>query len=179
MRGAAYGPRYIRMDERILPNSPLSIQNPDTRIKPFEVLNVADYGDAAINPLDYIASLNEIRRTVREVTQTGAMPIVLGGDHGILWPDAAAVADVYGAGKVGVIHFDKHADCANTLHGHLVSHGTPIRRLIDDEHIPAKNFVQIGLYSYMLPNDELLQWMGEQGMRSHHLAEIDRSIVAA
>ncbi|MEM7537151.1 MAG: agmatinase family protein [Chloroflexota bacterium] len=174
MRGAAYGPRYIRMDERILGNSPAHLQNPDTRIKPFEVLNVADYGDAAVNPLDYEGSLEEVRKTVREVTETGAIPIVLGGDHGILWPDAAAVADVYGPGKVGVIHFDKHADCANTLFGHLISHGTPIRRLIDDEHIPAKNFVQIGLYSYVMPDDELFDWMNAQGMRSHYLAEIDR-----
>lgn len=174
MRGAAYGPRYIRMDERVLSNSPRSLQNPDTRIKPFEVLNVADYGDAAVNPHDYIGSLNEIRRTVREVAQTGAMPIVLGGDHGILWPDAAAMADIYGPGKVGVIHFDKHVDCIPSSYGHPVSHGTPIRRLIDDEHIPGKNFVQIGLYSYMEPDDELFTWMNKHGMRSHYLAEIDR-----
>lgn len=174
MRGAAYGPRYIRMDERILPNSPGYIQNPDTRVKPFDVLNVVDYGDAAVDPMDYLATLAEIRQTVREVAETGVVPIVLGGDHGILWPDAAAMADVYGAGKVGVIHLDKHADCANTSYGHLVSHGTPIRRLIDDEHIPAKNFVQIGLYSYVMPDDELFDWMNEKGMRSHYLAEIDR-----
>lgn len=173
-RGAAYGPRYIRMDERVLPNSPQFLQNPDTRIKPFEVLTVVDYGDAPVDPLDYHGSLEEIRRTVREVTETGAIPIVLGGDHSILWPDAAAVADVYGPGKVGVIHLDKHADCANTSYGHLVSHGTPIRRLIDDEHIPARNFVQVGLYSYMMPDDELFDWMNEKGLRSHYLAEIDR-----
>ncbi len=174
MRGAAYGPRYIRMDERILPNSPQYLQNPDTRIKPFDVLKVVDYGDAAVNPLDYHASLSEVRNIVREVAETGAIPIVLGGDHGILWPDAAAMADVYGPGKVGVIHLDKHADCANTSYGNLISHGTPIRRLIDDEHIPAKNFVQIGLYSYVMPDDELFDWMNEKGMRSHYLAEIDR-----
>lgn len=174
MRGAAYGPRYIRMDERILPTAPAFLQNPDTRIKPFEVLKVVDYGDAAINPLDYQASLDEIRKTVREVAETNTMPIVLGGDHGILWPDAAAMADVYGAGKIGVIHLDKHADCAQYSYGHLVSHGTPIRRLIEDEHIPAKNFVQIGLYSYVMPDDELFDWMNEKGMRSHYLAEIDR-----
>src|SRR5262249_546348 len=37
-RGAAYGLRYIRADERILPNVPALLQNPDTRVKPFEVL---------------------------------------------------------------------------------------------------------------------------------------------
>jgi agmatinase len=99
---------------------------------------------------------------------------VLGGDHSILWPNCAAIADVYGAGNVGVIHFDTHADCAPTLLGHLNSHASPIRRLIEDEHIPSENFVQVGLHSFTLPNDELLEWMQQRGMHSHHMAEIDR-----
>jgi agmatinase len=154
-RGAAFGPRCIRADERVLPNIPFAMQNPDTRVKPFEVLNVVDYGDAAVDPLSIEASAEIIRALVREVVEVGAIPIVLGGDHSILWPDAAAVADVYGAGNVGVIHFDTDADCVNQTFGHLVSHGTPIRRLIEDEHVPARNLVQIGLHSFALPDDEL------------------------
>lgn len=101
-RGAAYGPRALRGDERILPNVPQGLVNPSTRIRPFGELTVVDYGDAA--------------------------------DHSILWPDAAAVADVYGPGKVGVVHFDAHPDCHDDMFGHLVTHTTPIRRVIEDEH---------------------------------------------
>jgi agmatinase len=173
-RGAAFGPRYIRADERVLPNTPSMLQNPDTRVKPFEVLTVVDYGDAAVDPMSIEASMGPIRELVREIAGAGAIPFVLGGDHSILWPDAAAIADVYGAGQVGVIHLDTHADCAQRTLGHLVTHGTPIRRLIEDEHIPAKNFVQIGLHSYIVPDDELLAWMRRHGMRSHFMAEIDR-----
>lgn len=171
-RGAGFGPRAIRHDEFFLPNCPAAIQNPDTRVKPFEVMKVVDYGDAAVHPFDLELSCNEIRKVVREIAQSGAKPIVLGGDHTILWPDAAAMADVYGAGKVGVLHFDTHADCANTMYGSLVTHGSPIRRLIDDEHIPARNFIQVGLHSYVMPDDDLLDWMRRKGMRSHHMAEI-------
>jgi agmatinase len=173
-RGAAYGPRYIRADERILPNIPSVLQNPDTRVKPFEVLRVVDYGDAAVDPFSIDASMGPIRELVREVAETGALPFVLGGDHSILWPNAAAVADVHGPGNVGVIHLDTHADCSAHHFGHLVTHGTPIRRLIEDEHIPARNFVQIGLHSFVVPDDELLAWMRKNGMRSHHMAEINR-----
>ena len=173
-RGAQYGPRYIRATERVLPHTPAALQNPDTRIKPFEVLTVVDYGDAGVDPLDLKASCDEIRAVVKEIAAAGAAPVVLGGDHTILWPDAAAVADVYGAGKVGVVHFDCHVDYANSVIGHNISHGTPIRRLIDDEHIPAKNFVQIGLHSFAVPDDELLAWMLKNGMHSHHMAEIER-----
>jgi agmatinase len=173
-RGAAYGPRYIRADERILPNVPAALQNPDTRVKPFEVLRVVDYGDAAVDPCSIEASMGPIRELVREVAETGALPFVLGGDHSILWPNAAAIAHVHGAGQLGVIHLDTHADCGNQTFGHLVTHGTPIRRLIEDEHIPARNFVQIGLHSFIVPDNELLDWMRKKGMHSHHMAEINR-----
>ena len=173
-RGAAFGPRFIRSQEAVLAQTAAIFQNPDTRIKPFEVLNMVDYGDAPIDPFDIEASVIEVRNLVREVVEAGVFPLVLGGDHTLLWPDAAAIADVYGPGKVGVIHLDTHADCANDVLGHLVGHGTPIRRLIEDEHVPGKNFVQIGLHSYQLPDDELLAWMKANGMRSHHMAEIDR-----
>jgi len=173
-RGAAFGPRYIRADERCLPAAPAALQNPDTRVKPFQVLRVVDYGDAAVDPLSIEASMGPIRELVREIAETGALPFVLGGDHSILWPNAAAIADVYGAGNVGVIHFDTHVDCTVQNFGHLVTHGTPIRRLIEDEHVPARNFVQIGLHSFVVPDDELLAWMRRNGMRSHHMAEINR-----
>lgn len=173
-RGAAYGPRAIRGDERILMHTPGLIQNPDTRVKPFDVLNVVDYGDCPVDPWDLEASVGNVREMVREIAQTGAIPIVLGGDHTLLLPDAAAIADVYGAGNVGVIHFDTHPDCANVTFGHHITHGTPIRRLIEDEHIPARNFVQIGLHTYLGPDDELLEWMRKKGMRSHFMTEIDR-----
>ncbi|QIK05948.1 agmatinase family protein [Streptomyces sp. ID38640] len=173
-RGAAYGPRAIRADERILPHTPQMLVNPSSRIKPFEELTVVDYGDAAVDPFSIDNSMEPIRTLVREVAETGAIPIVLGGDHSILWPDAAAMADVYGAGKVGVIHFDAHPDCSHDLFGHPVSHATPVRRLIEDEHIPGRNFIQIGLRSAIAPDDALFDWMREHGLRAHFMAEIDR-----
>lgn len=172
-RGAGFGPRYIRGDDWVIPNFPQIIQNPDTRVKPFEVLNVVDYGDAAVDPWSNDASVLEVRNVVKEIVGAGAIPIVLGGDHSVLFPDAGAVAEVYGRGKVGVIHFDTHADASDKVMGHAVANATPIRRLIEDEHIPGKNFVQVGLHSFGYPDDELLEWMLKNGLRSHHMAEID------
>ncbi len=174
MRGAAFGPRHIRADERILVHTPSMLINPDTRVQPFNVLKVVDYGDAPVDPWGLEESLTAIRSLVREIAETGAVPIVLGGDHTILLPNASGIADVYGAGNVGVIHFDTHYDCANVTFGHHITHGTPIRRLIEDEHIPARNFVQIGLHSFLGPDDELLAWMRKKGMRSHFMTEIER-----
>ncbi|MGW2587251.1 agmatinase family protein [Streptomyces virginiae] len=173
-RGTAFGPRALRADERILPNTAAMLVNPSTRIRPFDVLNVVDYGDVAVEPFSIEKSMEPIRAMVREIGETGAIPIVLGGDHSIMWPDAAAMADLYGPGKVGVIHFDAHPDCEPTMFGHLITHATPVNRLIEDEHIPGRNFIQVGLRSAMSPSNELLAWMHEHGMRTHFMAEIDR-----
>jgi agmatinase len=70
-RGAQYGPRYIRADERTVPHTPAMLQNPDTRIKPFEALTVVDYGDAGVDPLDLKASRDEIRSVVIEIAAAG------------------------------------------------------------------------------------------------------------
>jgi agmatinase len=172
-RGAAFGPQAIRTAERYVPSPAVYANHLHVRVEPFRVLNVVDYGDAPVDPFSIEASMEPIRQVVREVAETGAVPIVLGGDHSILWPDAAAVADVYGAGRVGVVHFDAHADCGSETMGHHITHGTPIRRLIEDEHIPGPNFVQVGLRGYY-PDNPLIDWMRERGLRSHFMAEVER-----
>ena len=88
-------------------------------------------------------------------------------------PDAAALADVYGKGKVGVIHFDAHYDAGDNQYGHTISHGTPVRRLIEGGHVLGKNFVQVGLRGYS-PWEEEATWMRERGIHSHYMAEVER-----
>ncbi len=173
-RGAAHGPMAIRAAERYLPGPRRGgFPHQHVRIDPFEVLRVVDYGDAAVHPLSIEESHQPIRQVVREIAETRAVPVVLGGDHSIMWPSCAALADVYGAGKIGVVHFDAHADCSPDVLGHLHAHGTPVRRLIEDEHVPARNFIQVGLRGYY-PSDELFAWMQAKGMRSHYMAEVER-----
>jgi arginase family enzyme len=55
------------------------------------------------------------------------VPVVLGGDHTIAFPDITGVARHVGWGRVSVIHFDAHADTGNTQFGSLLGHGTPMR----------------------------------------------------
>ena len=54
--------------------------------------------------------------------------------------------------------------------GHYVTHGTPIRRLIEDEHVPGRNFVQVGLRGYY-PDNELIDWMRDWGARFSRAAQ--------
>jgi agmatinase len=177
MRGAAYGPQAIRVSERYVPwadlQSGASRPHQHVRIDPFRVLTVVDYGDVAIDPFSTERSIAHVQEFVRGVAETGAIPLMVGGDHSLLWPGAAGVADVHGPGSVGVIHFDAHADAGSSMLGHLAAHGTPVRRLITDAHIPGRNFIQVGLRGYF-PDDETVDWMRSKGLRSHYMAEVER-----
>jgi agmatinase len=100
------------------------------------------------------------------------LPLVLGGDHSITLPSATAVADAYGRGRVGIVHFDAHADTADEEWGSLLGHGTPMRRLIESGAVPGRNFVQVGLRGYW-PPPEVFDWMLAQDMRWHTMTEIE------
>ncbi|MFM8563636.1 MAG: agmatinase [Acidimicrobiia bacterium] len=164
--GSRFGPRAIRSQ----PYEP-GTYHMDLGIEIFDWLEVVDFGDAYCPHADTATSHANIKARVSEVASRGIVPIVLGGDHSITWPAATAVAEAKGFGKVGMVHFDAHADTANIIDGNLASHGTPMRRLIESGAIPGPNFVQVGLRGYWPPKD-VFDWMGEQGMRWHTMDEI-------
>jgi agmatinase len=58
------------------------------------------------------------------------------------------------------------------MQGHLISHGMPVYRLIEEGLVPGKNFIQVGLRGYY-PDEEAFEWMREQGLRYHTMAEIE------
>jgi len=166
--GARYGPRAIRAAS----NLGRSVRHLGLAVEPLRVLKVFDYGDAAVVPIDLERSHAAIRAKVEEVARLGAVPIVLGGDHSITLPSVQAVAAILGQGNVGVVHFDAHADTAPDDWGSPISHGTPMRRLIESGAVSGSNFVQVGLRGYWPPG-EVFDWMQQQGMRWHTMSEID------
>ncbi len=166
--GARFGPRAIREAQY----TSGSIHSLQLDVDPFELLMVVDAGDANIIPSWTERAHAMIYRKVREVAETGAIPIILGGDHSITWPSATAIAEVRRPGSIGIVHFDAHADTAPDGWGVLASHGSPMRRLIESGAVKGKNFVQVGLRGYWPPR-ETFDWMREQGLRWHLMREIE------
>ena len=166
--GARFGPRAIREAQY----TSGSINSLQMDIEPFEILDVVDAGDANIIPAWIDRAHALIYRKVLEVAETGAIPIVLGGDHSITWPSATAVAEVRRPGSIGIVHFDAHADTAPDDWGVLAGHGTPMRRLIESGAVMGRNFVQVGLRGYW-PPVETFRWMEEHGFRYHFMHEIE------
>jgi arginase family enzyme len=138
-----------------------------------EVLNIVDYGDVAVDNASTERSMQHVREMVREIVEAGVIPMVVGGDHSLEYPNVAALADVYGKEKVSVIHFDSHYDAWWGWSSHLISHGYPVYRLINEGHVRAADYIQVGLRSAG-PDKTGFEWMREQGMRYHTMAEIER-----
>ncbi len=169
--GARFGPRAIRQAGYSgSPND--TFYHMEYELYPTQVIKVVDFGDANCPPSSLEQSHEAVRMKTMQALQTGALPLVLGGDHSITLPAATAVAQHHGYGRVGMIHFDAHADTGESGYGGvLIAHGSPMRRLLESGAIPGPNFIQIGLRGYW-PDKPLFDWMQGQGMRWHLMAEI-------
>ena len=178
-RGAAWGPMAFRASPSTVGWGKFAMDHMLTLVNPFEELIMVDYGDAPVDFLSTERSMPAIREFIRQVAAVkrkdgkNVIPIIIGGDHSLMYPDVAGLADVYGKGNVGVIHFDAHYDATKRMFGHLISHGQPVYRLIEEGHVPGKNFIQVGLRGYY-PNKESFEWMRKQGFRYHTMAEIEK-----
>ena len=165
--GARFGPRAIRTAN----NNYGVFYSLQVGVDVFGALDVVDAGDADIEPVWLERGYAMIYRKVRDLAGTGAVPIVLGGDHGITWPAASAVAEVNHPARIGMVHFDAHADTGEVT-GPIANHGSPMRKLLESGAIAGPNFVQVGLRGYW-PDGKTLAWMEEKGFRSHFITEIE------
>lgn len=179
MRGAAHGPNAFRNSEVYGGWGIIKTPNMHVMVDPFKELTVVDYGDAPIDPMSTERSIHAIRSYVRQAVEVEyepgkhVIPIIIGGDHSLMHPDVAALVDVYGKGNVGVIHFDAHYDAGKYGMGHLINHGMPVYRLIEEGLVPGKNFIQVGLRGYY-PDEAAFKWMRENGFRYHTMADVER-----
>ena len=165
--GARFGPRAIRTAF----DGGSRAYHMDLGIDPFDHLKVADHGDAAVVPADPEASHRAIRNSVAAIVGADAIPIILGGDHSISYPNIAAVAEHHGTDSLAVVHFDAHADTAAELSGVKWGHGSPFRNLVDGGLVRGDRLIQVGLRGYW-PYSEEWEWMRSAGVRWHRLEQV-------
>ncbi|GAB3431233.1 agmatinase family protein [Flindersiella endophytica] len=167
--GTRFGPQAIRTTDYL----PHDASRPSLALRTDALrdLKVYDAGDVEMFSGDAAKSLAALRTAVAAITATGALPLVLGGDHAITSADASGVADVLGQGRISMLHFDAHADTGDVAFGSLWGHGAPMRRLIESGALRGDRFLQIGLRGYW-PGPATLAWMAEQRMRSYEMTEI-------
>ena len=162
--GARLAPRAIRGASS--PPGP----HLEAGVDAFADLRVADFGDAPVIPADPVTSHGAIEATVGQVLAAGVMPVVLGGDHSITEPSLRACALAHG-GPVGLVHFDTHTDTGEEVFGVEFSHGTFIRRLVDQGHLDGARYAQIGLRGYW-PGPAEFGWQAEHRITSFFMHDV-------
>jgi agmatinase len=146
--GTRFGPRHIREQSAII-----RPYNPVLKISPFELLRVADYGDLPVNPLSINDSFKRITRGLGPVLEANTIPICVGGDHSILLPILRAMHAKHG--PVALVQFDAHSDTWDQYWGMKYSHGTPVRRAIEEGLLVGPYILQIGLRGQLYDSHDL------------------------
>ena len=98
-------------------------------IQPHEMCNIADIGDAPINPLNKDESIANIETYFADLKAKNIRPIAIGGDHTIPTPILRGIA---AEAPVGVLHVDAHADTLDEFCGDKVNHATFMRRVSEE-----------------------------------------------
>ena len=142
--GARLGPAQIREMSRMLRNVHTA-----TNVAPFKLCQVADVGDAPVNPMNVEGSIERITEFFADLAAKGVAPLAMGGCHTIPVPILRGMREG-GAidAPVAMIHVDAHADVLQTgsaFDGFEVNHGTFVRLAIEEGLVDPRRTVQIGL----------------------------------
>ncbi len=152
--GARQGPAAVREASRLIRRV-----HSTSGIAPYDLCNVADVGDAPVNPIDLARSIAMIEAFFAQIHAAGATPLSIGGDHTVPLPILRALAKDQ---PVGIFHIDSHADTLDTLADTRINHATTFRRGVEEGLIDPKRTIQIGLRGSRFSPDDI-RWGQDAG----------------
>jgi len=141
--GARFGPTGIRQGSRLL-----RPYNQFLDVYPFDSLNVCDMGDVNIIP-GYIEDTMKIIE--EEIVKIRGVPFIAGGDHSITLPILRAMYKKHG--KINLIHLDSHYDFWDSYWGKKYTHGTWLRRALEEGIL--NEVVQMGIRGSLYSRDDV------------------------
>ncbi len=103
-------------------------------------VRVVDCGDVTADLADPGLHYRNAEAAVAKILAAGALPITIGGDHGIPIPVLRGFA---GRGPIHLVHIDAHLDWRDAVNGEREGYSSPIRRASEMAHIDR--IWQIGL----------------------------------
>lgn len=152
--GNAYEPDQISNDQSFAPDAIRSFSKRAHRFDDrfdFDIggtlfdgrdIKLVDVGNIPLDIHAPKAHFAKAEAVVRKILAKGAMPITLGGDHGIAIPVIRALED---HGPVTLVHVDAHLDWRDDVNGVRDGLSSPIRRASELNHIGE--IFQIGIRS--------------------------------
>jgi agmatinase len=146
--GARMGPRHVREQSAMI-----RPYNPVLRVSPFSQLRVADLGELSVNPLSIEDTYARITKGLKPILDADTIPMCLGGDHSILLPILRAIHAKHG--PVALIQLDAHSDTWDQYWGQKYSHGTPVRRAIEEGLLDQPYILQVGLRGQLYSPEDM------------------------
>ena len=140
--GARFGPRSVREASTLFSfghGGAYDFED-DITYLPAGVSKIVDIGDADIIHTDTMMSHANIEAGVRAILKSGALPVVIGGDHSVNIPCINAFHD---QGPIHVVQIDAHLDFVDERHRVRFGHGNPMRRAAEKPYVTGLS--QIGI----------------------------------
>lgn len=183
--GMPYGDPYT-IDEvtNDQTNAPTAVRRATQRLSPFghwdfdvggtifdgKPIKVVDVGDIPGESGDLKAHYRKAEAAVRKILKAGAVPITIGGDHGVPIPVFRAFDD---HGPITLIHYDAHLDWRDHVNGTREGYSSPIRRAGEMAHF--KDIFQIGLRGQGSARAEEVQAALKRGAHLISAADLHRA----
>ena len=139
--GARFGPRAVREASTLFSFGHAgAYDHEDDATYLASDVRIVDIGDADIIHTKTEESHANIEFGVRKILESGALPVVIGGDHSINIPCINAFSD---QDPVHVVQIDAHLDFVDERHGVTAGHGNPMRRAIEKPWVSG--MTQLGI----------------------------------
>ena len=155
--GARFGPRGIREASTLFSfgHAGAYDHEDDVMYLTAQDVRMVDVGDADIVHTDMNASNDNIEFAVRKILESGAMPVVLGGDHSV---HAPVIKAFEGKGPI--------------RHGVRYGHGNPLRRASEMNHIVG--MTQMGIRNVSSSNRDDYEAAHAAGSRILSVRDVRR-----
>ncbi len=162
--GARFGPAAVRSAAETcryvldpLTLAPMGFEDLGSGRRLLNGVTLADGGDVLVTAGEPVDDLyDRITRAVRDLLQTGTIPVVIGGDHSITYP----VLRAFSEDSLRIIHFDAHTDLGD---------------------IPTTGLHHGNVFSFVLDRIEAVEHIHQIGLRgvmsagaAEHVERVDR-----
>ncbi|MFF8951360.1 arginase family protein [Streptomyces sp. NPDC014940] len=153
--GASLGPARVR-------ELSVRLKTVDRRGRDASRLRLLDLGDVETWRFDLPRTVERIGRTYESVFREVSAPVLtFGGDHSVTYPIVRSAAR---GRNLGLVWFDAHPDVLDGYQGSRVSHGSPLRRIIEDGAVDPANVLLVGTRAYDAGEVDFI--------REHGIAEV-------
>eukprot|EP00091_Calanus_sinicus_P019919 TRINITY_DN5199_c0_g2_i1.p1 TRINITY_DN5199_c0_g2~~TRINITY_DN5199_c0_g2_i1.p1 ORF type:complete len:274 (+),score=63.07 TRINITY_DN5199_c0_g2_i1:109-822(+) len=148
--GARFGPAAVRR----------ASQMPSFNYAPwigrdFSKMRIFDAGDAAATPFDIMTAMNQVYLYAKRLWNSSKTVIGIGVT--MLLPRCLlrAARDFNNGQPVALVHLDSHLDTGDEYHGNKLSHGTALRRAMEDGCVDIERSTHVGIHGSMASADLL------------------------